>query len=76
MVTVTPIELLPVVIADVLAWNPGCSRVFLSHGMACVGCPMARFETVEEAARAYGFDPLAFAAALVARGDEPGESPA
>jgi hybrid cluster-associated redox disulfide protein len=34
-----------------------CARAVLSgRGMACVGCPMARFETLAEAARAYQFD--------------------
>jgi hybrid cluster-associated redox disulfide protein len=34
-----------------------CAREVLSRrGMACVGCPMARFETLAEAAAAYHFD--------------------
>lgn len=33
--------------------RPGAARILLRHGMACVGCAMARFETVAEAAREY-----------------------
>lgn len=36
---------------------PLARRVVTRRGMACVGCPMARFETVAEAAHACGFDP-------------------
>ena len=44
--------------ADVIAAYPGAGPVLARRGMACVGCPMARFETVGEAASAYGFDPV------------------
>ena len=37
---------------------PGTIAVFLHHRMACVGCPMARFDTVAEAATEYAV-PLA-----------------
>lgn len=36
---------------------PGMLPVLLRHGMACVGCPMAAFETLAEAAREYRVDP-------------------
>ena len=32
---------------------PGTITVFLRHRMACVGCPMARFDTVAEVAAEY-----------------------
>ena len=32
---------------------PWTARVFLDRRMACVGCPMAAFETIEEVARVY-----------------------
>ena len=32
---------------------PGTIAVFLRHGMACVGCPMARFHTLAEASTEY-----------------------
>jgi hybrid cluster-associated redox disulfide protein len=43
--------------ADLLAGWPAAGHVLAKRGMACVGCSMARFETIEEAAVAYGFDP-------------------
>ena len=57
-------DFLHTTVAEALAVDPACARVFLAHGMACVGCPMARFETIEEAARSYGLEPAALAAAL------------
>ena len=39
-----------------LAKRPEAADVLLRHGMACVGCVMARFETVAEAARVYRLD--------------------
>lgn len=53
---------------------PGCMRVFARHGMACIGCPMARFETVGEVADAYHLDVDAFVrelGAIAAAGDNP-----
>jgi hybrid cluster-associated redox disulfide protein len=43
-------------IDQLLEARPGAARILLRHGMACVGCPMARFETVAEAAREYRVD--------------------
>lgn len=43
--------------ADLLDGWPAAAPVLAKRGMACVGCSMARFETIEEAAIAYGFDP-------------------
>jgi hybrid cluster-associated redox disulfide protein len=39
---------------------PEALHVLLRHGMACVGCAMAPFETVAEAAREYGLDLSSF----------------
>ena len=36
---------------------PAAAPVLARRGMGCLGCTMARFETVGEAAAAYGFDP-------------------
>lgn len=44
------------IIADVLAAGAPALRVFLGRGMACPGCPMARFMTLAEVAKAYGLD--------------------
>ena len=46
--------------AELLAGWPNASSVLAQRGMACVGCAMARFETVEEAAAAYGFNAAEF----------------
>ena len=41
---------------DLVARWPSVRGTLARKGMACVGCAMARFETVGEAAAAYGFD--------------------
>lgn len=44
-------------VAELLAAWPSARSPLARHGMACIGCPMARFETVGEAAAAYGLEP-------------------
>jgi hybrid cluster-associated redox disulfide protein len=51
-------------IADVLAANPAAARVFKDRRMRCAGCTFAPFETVTEAALAYGIDPCELAGSL------------
>ena len=46
-----------ITMADLIAGWPAAGPLLVRRGMACVGCAMARFETVGEAAAAYGFDP-------------------
>jgi hybrid cluster-associated redox disulfide protein len=41
------------IVADVLHCWRETIPVFLRHQMACIGCPMARFETLEGAAAVY-----------------------
>ncbi len=41
-------------VEDLLTARPGARTVFLRHGMACVGCAMAPFDTLADAAKAYG----------------------
>ena len=43
---------------------PQTARVFIDKRMACVGCPVAGFETIEEVAAIYEQDPEAFVQAL------------
>jgi len=43
-------------IQQVLSLDEGVAPVFYSFGMHCLGCPMSRGETVEEAAAAHGVD--------------------
>jgi hybrid cluster-associated redox disulfide protein len=51
-------------VADVVAGTPAAARVFLDRRMGCVGCAFAPFETVAEAARAYGIEPWELATSL------------
>ena len=44
-------------VAELLSGWPAAGPALARRGMACVGCAMAPFETVGEAARAYGVDP-------------------
>lgn len=41
---------------QLLRARPGAAAVFLRHRMACVGCAMAPFDTVEDAAAVYGIE--------------------
>ena len=40
-------------VAEVLEQCPSTAAVFLKHRMACVGCPMASFETLGASSRVY-----------------------
>jgi len=44
------------IIADVLEMNPGTADVFVSNGMHCIGCPVSRGESIEEASAVHGLD--------------------
>ncbi|HEY9087700.1 MAG TPA: DUF1858 domain-containing protein [Anaerolineaceae bacterium] len=44
-------------ISDLLRDYPQAIPVFLKHHMACVGCSMSAFETIESAACIYGIAP-------------------
>ena len=43
-------------IGQVLKDHPQTLRVFLSHGLMCVGCAVARFENVRDGATAHRID--------------------
>lgn len=43
-------------VAELLNAYPAAAKAFATRGMACVGCPMAAFETLEEVAAAYIID--------------------
>ena len=43
-------------ITDILAEDRNTAYIFMKHGMHCLGCPSARFETVEQAAQVHGLD--------------------
>ena len=41
-------------ISDLISIDPELAMVFLDTGMACVGCPMAQQETIEQGCIAHG----------------------
>lgn len=43
-------------IGEILQFHPRMLRVFLNHGLMCVGCALARFESLEQGALAHGID--------------------
>jgi len=43
-------------VASVLARWPQTIPIFLRHRMACVGCPIAPFETLTDVTAIYGLD--------------------
>ena len=47
-------------IGEVVRQHPETVRVFLAHGLMCVGCAAARFENVQQGATAHGIDVDAF----------------
>ena len=44
------------IIADVLSKDREVARVFLSHGLFCLGCPSAQGESIEGACITHGID--------------------
>lgn len=55
------LELVEMTIEDVVDRWPETALVFHRHNMACVGCPVAPFYTIADAASVYGLDATAFA---------------
>ncbi len=47
-------------IVDIVSKYPDTADVLVRHGLHCIGCAAARFETLDEAALAHGIelDPL------------------
>ena len=43
-------------ITQVINQYPNAVGVFMKHGMGCIGCAAARFETIGQGARAHGID--------------------
>lgn len=43
-------------IAEVIDINPQAARILMSYGMHCIGCAMARGETIGEAVIVHGQD--------------------
>ncbi|WP_374686038.1 DUF1858 domain-containing protein [Promineifilum sp.] len=62
----TSMKLLDMILTDLLERWPETAAVFHEHAMACVGCAVASFYTVRDAALVYGLPPEQFAAELAA----------
>jgi hybrid cluster-associated redox disulfide protein len=45
------------VIGDILQTDPDTAQYFLAIGMHCLGCPMSRAETLEQACQVHGVNP-------------------
>lgn len=43
-------------VSELLNCWPETAPVFIRHRMACIGCPMSQFETLEGAAAVYDLD--------------------
>lgn len=43
-------------ITEVVSKYPQTAKVFMEHGMGCLGCAAAQFENIEQGARAHGVD--------------------
>jgi len=43
-------------IGEIVEQYPETVPVFMSHGLGCIGCAIAQFETLEEGAMAHGID--------------------
>lgn len=43
-------------IGDVVKSHPETVPVFMQHGLHCIGCAVAAFESIEEGAVAHGID--------------------
>jgi len=49
---------------DVMTRWPATIRVFLDFKLACIGCPIASFHSINDACREHGIDQTSFMAAL------------
>lgn len=64
MPVIEPLVFLERTVEQTLDQFPVLAAVFVRRGMACVGCAMARFDTLAEAARTYGQETETFLAEL------------
>jgi len=51
-------------IEEIVAEHPETVRIFFKHGLMCVGCAAARFESLAQGAIAHGIDVDALVADL------------
>jgi len=52
------------IVGEVMTARPATIRVFLDFRMACVGCPISAFHTVDDGCKEHGVDRGKFLAAL------------
>ena len=57
------------IVGEVMTSCPATIRVFLDFRMACVGCPISAFHTVDDACKEHGIDRDEFLAAVRAMAD-------
>lgn len=69
-------ELGTMLITDVLERWPAAAEVFMAHRMACAGCALARFYSVNDAALVYSLDATRFVEELLAAIPHPSRSDA
>jgi hybrid cluster-associated redox disulfide protein len=43
-------------LGELVSRYPEAAEVMLKHGMHCIGCQMAAWETIEQGAKAHGMD--------------------
>ena len=43
-------------LGEVVSKHPETMEVFMKHGLHCVGCMAAQYETLEQGAKAHGID--------------------
>jgi len=43
-------------IIEIVSKYPDTAEVFMKHGLHCIGCAAASFETLEDGAKAHGID--------------------
>lgn len=58
-------QILETPVDEIISRWPVTAKVFTRHRMLCVGCPLALFDTVRDAARIYGLPEEGFARALL-----------
>ena len=61
-------------VIETLQRFPQTARIFVRHRMACVGCDIAAFHTVAEAAAIYGVDADRFFIELMLHAQESGQA--
>jgi hybrid cluster-associated redox disulfide protein len=57
------------IVGVVMTAQPATIRIFLDFRMACVGCPISAFHSVDDACKEHGVDRDEFLAALQAAAD-------